>query len=149
MFIVHTAWHTWSNRGRKGWGMVRTWIYPCFTVCCTPLPPAIVCTISPSSIFSQGHECQRRVRYWAGMGGHAQGINPAEPNNHITKQFQHRCCNLLFLSQYWFSDNIVSLWIALASKTISGTISSCCVSGWHNFQHTHDIIITSACQWWI
>ena len=98
--------------------------------------PAIVCTISPSSIFSQGHECQRRVRYWAGMGGHAQGINPAEPNNHITKQFQHRCRNLLFLSQYWFSDNIVSLWIALASKTISGTISPCSVFGWQSHLST-------------
>ena len=84
-----------------------------------------------------------------GWGGHAEGINPAQANNHITKQFQHRCRNLLFLSQYWFSDNIVSLWIALASKTISGTISPCCVIGWHNFQHTHDIIITSACRWWI
>ena len=50
-------------------------------------------------------------------------------NNHITKQFQ--CCNLLLVSQYWFPDNIVSLWIALASKTISGAISPR-LSDWHN-----------------
>ena len=44
-------------------------IYPSFTDC-TPLgeSPPIVCTKSPSSIFSQGHECQRRVRYWGRWG---------------------------------------------------------------------------------
>ena len=49
--------------------MVCSRIYPSFTDC-TPLgeSPPIVCTKSPSSIFSQGHECQRRVRYWGRWG---------------------------------------------------------------------------------
>ena len=64
---------------------------------------------------------------WGAMCMHGELIRAG--NNHITKQFQ--CCNLLLVSQYWFPDNIVSLWVALASKTISGAISPR-LWDWHN-----------------
>ena len=46
--------------------------------------PPIVCTVSPSSIFSQGHECQRRVRYWGEMPGSNSYLE------FVTKTFQNK-----------------------------------------------------------
>ena len=51
----------------------QEFVLPSPLVVSTPLgeSPPIVCTMSPSSIFSQGHECQRRVRYWARWGSNS------------------------------------------------------------------------------
>ena len=83
------------------------------------------------------HHIPSLGRQW---GMHGELIRAG--NNHITKQFQ--CCNLLLVSQYWFPDNIVSLWIALASKTIRAAISPC-LSDWHN---SHSLIMELLQRGW-